>query len=332
MKIDNLPRFHLAEFPTPIQYLAALTKACKGPDIYIKRDDHTSLGMGGNKTRKLEFLIGEALEQEKDTLVTTGGIQSNHCRLTAAAARKAGLDCHLVLNGTEPKRPNGNLLLDKIFGATIHYCERKNRDKRLFQVADELAETGKKPYVIPVGGSNSIGAVGYVTAMKEFSHQIKDMDISPDAIVFATSSGGTQAGLTLGAKITGFKGDILGISIDQTQTGSDPFLPVLTQIASATAARIGSDIQMQESDFSLNCDYLGAGYAMPGDLEFDAIRDLSFLEGILLGPVYTARAMGGFLDLIQKGYFTKDQTVLFWHTGGTPELFAWADQCREAFG
>ena len=138
--------------------------------------------------------------------------------------------------------------------------------------------------------------------------------------------------MTLGAKITGFKGDVLGISIDQTQAGSDPFLPVLTQIATATAERIGSDIQMTESDFSLNCDYLGAGYAMPGDLEFNAIRDLSFLEGILLGPVYTARAMGGFLDLIQKGYFTKDQTVLFWHTGGTPELFAWADQCHEAFG
>ena len=332
MKLDSLPRFHLAEFPTPIHTLDKLSKKYNGPAIYMKRDDHTSLGMGGNKIRKLEFLIGEAIEQGKDTLVTTGGIQSNHCRLTAAAARKAGLDCHLVLNGTEPDLPNGNLLLDKIFGARIHYCERKDRDDRLFQVADQLAKAGKKPYVIPVGGSNSIGAVGYVTAMQELANQIKDMNISPDAIVFATSSGGTQAGLTLGAKITGFKGDVLGISIDQTQAGSDPFLPVLTQIATATAARIGSDIQMTESDFSLNCDYLGAGYAMPGDLEFNAIRDLSFLEGILLGPVYTARAMGGFLDLIQKGYFTKDQTVLFWHTGGTPELFAWADQCHEAFG
>ncbi|MCD4720718.1 MAG: D-cysteine desulfhydrase family protein [Desulfobacula sp.] len=329
MKLDNLPRFHLAEFPTPIQYLAALTKAYNGPGIYMKRDDLTSLGMGGNKTRKLEFLIGEALEQNKDTLVTAGGIQSNHCRLTAAAARKAGLDCHLVLNGTEPKIPNGNLLLDIIFGATIHYCERKDRDERLLQVADKLAEVEKKPYLIPVGGSNSIGAVGYVTAMLELASQIKDMDISPDAIVFATSSGGTQAGLTLGAKITGFKGDVLGISIDQTQIGSDPFPPVLTQIANAVAERIGSDIRMTESDFSLNCDYLGAGYAIPGDLEFDAIRDLSFHEGILLGPVYTARAMGGFLDLIKKGYFSKNQTVLFWHTGGTPELFAWAEQCRE---
>ena len=325
MKLDTLPRFHLAEFPTPIQYLDVLTKKYKGPAIYIKRDDLTSLSMGGNKTRKLEFLIGEALEQEKDTLVTAGGIQSNHCRLTAAAAKKAGLDCHLVLNGTEPEVPNGNLLLDKIFGATIHYCDRKDRDERLFQVADELAQIGKKPYVIPVGGSNSKGSVGYVNAMIEVNSQIDDLGITPDAIVFATSSGGTQAGLTLGAKITGFTGEVMGISIDQMKTGSDPFPPVLTKVANATAERIDSDIRMTESDFSLNCDYLGAGYAMPGDLEFNAIKDLAHHEGILLGPVYTARAMGGFIDLIQKGYFTNDHTVLFWHTGGMPGLFAYAD-------
>ena len=329
MKLDTLPRFHLAEFPTPIQYLDFLTKKYKGPKIFMKRDDLTSLGMGGNKTRKLEFLIGQALEQKKDTLVTAGGIQSNHCRLTAAAARKTGLDCHLILNGTEPEVPNGNLLLDKIFGATIHFCDRKQRDERLFQVADELAKSGKKPYVIPVGGSNSTGSVGYVNAMIEVSSQMDDMGITPDAIVFATSSGGTQAGLALGAKITGFTGEVLGISIDQIKTGSDPFPPVLTKIANATAERIGSEIQLTESDFSLNCDYLGAGYAMPGNLEFNAIKDLAHHEGILLGPVYTARAMGGFIDLIQKGYFTNDQTVLFWHTGGTPELFAWAEQCSE---
>ncbi len=329
MTIDHLPRFNLAEFPTPIQHLGILTKKYSGPAIYIKRDDLTSLGMGGNKTRKLEFLVGEALERGRDTLVTAGGIQSNHCRLTAAAARKTGLDCHLVLNGIEPKIPNGNLLLDKIFGARIHFCDRKNRDERLFQVADELIDNGKKPFVIPVGGSNNIGSVGYVNAMLELEYQLNNMDTMPDAIVFASSSGGTQAGLTLGAKITKFKGKVLGISIDQVKTGSDSFLPELSNIANATAERIGSDIRLTESDFSLNCDYLGVGYAKPQDLEFNAIRDLSFQEGILLGPVYTARAMGGLIDLIQKGYFTKDQTILFWHTGGTPELFAWAGQCHE---
>jgi L-cysteate sulfo-lyase len=325
MKLESLPRFCLAEFPTPIHHLETLSKACNGPAIYMKRDDLTSLGMGGNKTRKLEFLIGEALEQGKDTLVTAGGLQSNHCRLTAAAARKSGLACHLVLNGTEPDNLNGNLLLDKIFGAKIHYCDRKDRDDRLKQVAQELT-AGKRPYVIPVGGSNSTGAVGYVNVMLELDIQLKEMDIKPDAIVFATSSGGTQAGLTLGARIIDFKGQVLGISIDQTQTGDEPFPPILTQIVNTTANRIGSDIQMMDKDFSLNCDYLGAGYAMPGDLEFSAIKDLAQYEGILLGPVYTARAMGGLIDLIKKGYFTKNQTILFWHTGGTPELFAWANQ------
>lgn len=332
MKLDRLPRFHLSEFPTPIHYLDALTKKHKGPEIYMKRDDLTSLGMGGNKTRKLEFLIGQALKQEKDTLVTAGGIQSNHCRLTAAAARKAGLDCHLVLNGTEPEIPNGNLLLDKIFGATIHFCHRKNRDDRLFQVATELTRKGKKPYVIPVGGSNGIGSVGYVNAMLELGSQLKDAGFTPDAIVFASSSGGTQAGLSLGAKIIGFTGQVLGISIDQTKTGSEPFLPVLERIANATAERIDADIRLTASDFSLNCDYLGQGYAMPGDLELNAIRDLACYEGILLGPVYTARAMGGLIDLIQKGFFTQNQRVLFWHTGGTPELFAWADLCNRRSG
>jgi L-cysteate sulfo-lyase len=328
MNLESLPRFHLAEFPTPIHYLESFSKAFNGPAIFMKRDDITSLGMGGNKTRKLEFLIGEALKQDKDTLVTAGGLQSNHCRLTAAAARKAGLSCHLVLNGKKPDISNGNLLLDKIFGANVHYCDRKDRDRRLNQVAEDLAATGKKPYVIPVGGSNSTGSVGYVNAMFELETQLKDMHIQLDAIVFATSSGGTQAGLTLGAKIINFKGQVLGISIDQTKTGDVPFVPILIEIANTTAQRIGFPIQLVEEDFSLNCDYLGAGYAMPGNIEYNAIRDLAQYEGILLGPVYTARAMGGLINLIQKGNFTKDQTVLFWHTGGTPELFAWANQLQ----
>lgn len=328
MNLEALPRFHLAEFPTPIHYLKAFSKACNGPAILMKRDDLTSLGMGGNKTRKLEFLIGEALKHGKDTLVTAGGLQSNHCRLTAAAARKANLSCHLVLNGERPERPNGNLLLDTIFGANVHYCDRKERDRRLNQIAEDLVAAGKKPYIIPVGGSNSIGSVGYVSAMLELCTQLKDMQVELDAIVFATSSGGTQAGLTLGAKIQNFMGQVLGISIDQTKTGDESFPPVLTEIANATAQRIGFPIQLVEEDFSLNCDYLGEGYAMPGDNEFNAIRDLAQYEGILLGPVYTARAMGGLIDLIQKGYFRKDQTVLFWHTGGTPEVFAWANELK----
>ncbi len=292
----------------------------------MKRDDLTSLGMGGNKTRKLEFLIGQALADGADTLVTAGGIQSNHCRLTAAAACRAGLKCHLVLNGSAPAIPNGNLLLDKIFQAHIHFCDRKDRDARLVQVADNLRAQGDNPFVIPVGGSNSIGSVGYVHAMIEFCDQLRAMHLHADAIVFASSSGGTQAGLALGAKMAGFQGEVLAISIDQVRAGPESFLPVLEKIANETALRMGFDRVMTEGDFLLNCDYLGAGYARPGDLEFNAIRDLARYEGILLGPVYTARAMGGLWDMIRKKRFTRDHTIVFWHTGGTPELFAWADR------
>ncbi len=326
MKLAKLPRFNLAEFPTPIHYLKTLTKSCQGPEIYMKRDDLTSLGLGGNKTRKLEFLVGQALVLGADTLVTAGGIQSNHCRLTAAAACKAGLSCELVLNGTKPSVPNGNLLLDTIFKARVHYCARENRDATLVQVAQDLTDKGKKPFVIPIGGSNAIGSVGYVNAMVELKDQLAAMELTPAAIVFASSSGGTQAGLALGAKLMGFTGEILGVSIDQTKIGEDSFLPVLAGIANETAQRIGGDMVLAQTDFSLNCDYLGAGYAKPGDLEFNAIQRLAQTEGILLGPVYTARAMGGLLDLIHKKVYTKGQSVLFWHTGGTPELFAWADR------
>ncbi len=162
--------------------------------------------------------------------------------------------------------------------------------------------------------------------MMELKDQLAAMDLQPDAIVFASSSGGTQAGLSLGAKMIGFPGDVLGISIDQTKTGDASFLAILESLVNETAKRLDFDLVMKETDFLLNCDYLGAGYALPGDLEFNAIKDLAQYEGILLGPVYTARAMGGLLDLIQKGIFTKNQSILFWHTGGTPELFAWADR------
>ena len=269
MQLENLPRFRLADFPTPIEYLETLTKKYNGPDIFIKRDDLTSLGLGGNKTRKLEFLVGEALKQNKDALITTGGLQSNHCRLTAAAARKAGLDCHLVLNGNQPEIANGNLLLDIIFGATIHYCDRKDRDDRLLQVADELAAAGKKPYVIPLGGSNDVGSAGYVNAMLELTRQLDHISITPDAVVFASSSGGTQAGLALGAKLTGFSGDVLGMSIDQTKTGDDPFPPILAGIANDAAKRIDVKQSFSESgSHSLPDIVVMIYYCLPGSHEF----------------------------------------------------------------
>ncbi len=323
MKIDQLPKVSLTQLKTPIEVLKNLTQKLNGPSLYIKRDDLTDLALGGNKTRKLEYLIGDAKQKRANTLITAGGIQSNHCRLTAAAACKTGLDCELVLAGSKAEKPNGNLLLDEIFGAKINWCERDQREATMNLVVERLQQEGKRPYMIPVGGSNEVGTVGYVAAMKELKEQIDAMNLTIDTIVVASSSGGTHAGLQLGAKLFGFDGTILGLSIDQVKIGVDSFLPVLAKIANATAERLESDIVFREDSFQLICDYLGDGYAIPGEMEREAIQLLSRLEGILLGPVYTARAMGGLIDLIRQGYFESNHNILFWHTGGVPELFAY---------
>lgn len=326
MNIDTLPRIKLTQLPTPLEKLDRLSQELGGPSIFIKRDDLTSLAMGGNKTRKLEYLLGDALAKGADTVITAGGIQSNHCRLTAAAAVKVGLDCELVLAGNEPDLPDGNLLLDNLFKAKITWCAKQERNQTMEQVALDLRARGKTPYVIPVGGSNEVGTVGYVQAMLELTDQLEEQNINAGHIVVASSSGGTHAGLALGSRICGFKGRVLGMSIDQVKTGKEAFPPVLAEIAGKTAQRLGVDETFSENDFNLNCDYLGAGYAVPGELEREAILLASTLESILLGPVYTGRAMGGLIDLIRKGAFTPEDTVVFWHTGGTPELFAYKDE------
>src|SRR5438874_1684227 len=215
MRIEALARFPLAQLPTPIEELKSLSRELGGPQLLIKRDDQTGLALGGNKTRKLEFLVGQALEQGADTLVTAGAAQSNHCRQTAAAAARAGLRCELLLNGTKPELPNGNLLLDELLGARIHWVQRSEREAKLSEIPDELRKQGDKPYMIPVGGSNGVGATGYVLAMMELAEQLNGMNRRVDHVVFASSSGGTQAGIVVGAKVTGFKGKLHGVSIDK---------------------------------------------------------------------------------------------------------------------
>ena len=215
MRIESRARFPLAQLPTPIEELKSLSRELGGPELLIKRDDQTGLALGGNKTRKLEFLVGQALEQGADTLVTAGAAQSNHCRQTAAAAARAGLRCELLLNGTKPELPNGNLLLDELLGARIHWVQRSEREAKLSQIPDQLRKQGGKPYVIPVGGSNGVGATGYVLAMMELAEQLNGMNRRVDHVVFASSSGGTQAGIVVGAKVTGFKGKLHGVSIDK---------------------------------------------------------------------------------------------------------------------
>jgi D-cysteine desulfhydrase family pyridoxal phosphate-dependent enzyme len=320
----SLPqRFRLAQLPTPLERLSRLSVHLGGPTIWIKRDDQTGLGFGGNKARKLEFLVADALQHGCDTLVTAGAPQSNHCRQTAAAAAKAGLRCEIVLGGSPEDRPGGNLLLDRIFGAGLHWTAMDRRREGMEETAEELRARGRKPYLIPYGGSNAVGAAGYVVAMAELVGQLNAAGISIGSLVLASSSGGTQAGLVLGKKIARFEGRVIGISIDKGERGPQPYEEEMSMIANGAASHLGLDTRCTPADFLVRYGYLGGGYGVLGDLERDAIRLMARVEGILLDPVYTGRALGALIDLIARGELAGESDVLFWHTGGAPALFAY---------
>jgi L-cysteate sulfo-lyase len=324
MKPRYPARVSLAHLPTPLEKMERLTAHMKGPQLFIKRDDQTGLAMGGNKTRKLEFLVADALAQGKNHLITTGAAHSNHCRQTAAAAARQGLGCTLVLRGQPPPTPlTGNLLLDHLLGAEFCWAGDRLPELVMEETAQALTDHGRQPYIVPLGGSNIIGDTAYVLAMGELMDQLAEGGEMVDVIAVATSSGGTQAGLVLGARAYGFQGRILGISIDQD---AEEFKTVITDLAEGTAERLGLGAMSLAGDVLINDDYLGDGYGVVGDLERRAINLLASQEGIPLDPVYTGRAMGGLLDLIDKGRFTPDDRVLFWHTGGTPGLFAYGEQ------
>lgn len=329
MKLKSLPRIELAQLPTPLQELPRLGQLLGGPKLLVKRDDQTGLALGGNKTRKLEFLIADALKKGADTVITTGAPQSNHCRQTAAAAAQVGMGCELVLGGNEPEVPNGNVLLDLFCGANLHWTTRERRNAKMDEVAGQLLSLKHNPYIIPVGGSNGLGALGYVQAMIELNDQLSKDRIKVDTIVFATSSGGTQAGMVVGARISGFEGKILGISIDQRSSQEPSYQSELAAIANEAAKLIDSRYEFTEDDFTVNYDYLGLGYGVVGNLERESIRLTACTEGLLLDPVYSGRAMGGLIDLIKKGFFSLKDTVLYWHTGGAPALFAYARELTQ---
>jgi D-cysteine desulfhydrase len=290
----------------------------------MKRDDQTGLGLGGNKVRKLEFLVGEALAQGCDTLITGGAAQSNHCRQTAAAAAACGLACHLALGGEAPATPEGNLLLDQLFGAEIHWTGELRKGEKIPEIAESLRSAGHKPYVVPYGGSNTTGAAGFVEAVRELTQQLAQLGETITHIVFASSSGGTQAGLTVGKSLFGWDGKLIGIGIDKGASGDVPFAEHVLQLANATAERLGIASRFSASDLTIRDDYLGDGYGVVGELERRAIRTVAQTEGILLDPVYTGRAMGGLIDMIERGELSPEQSVLFWHTGGIPALFPYA--------
>ena len=294
------PRVSLAHLPTPIEELPRLTELLGGPRLMVKRDDQTGLATGGNKARKLEFLVAEAEARGADTLVTVGSVQSNHCRQTAAAAAARGLKCVLLLHGKDQldTPAEGNLLLSKVLGAEVRKVP--HGEQALHDAVSALREEGRKPYPIPTGGSNAVGATGYVAAMEELTDQLNDSGEEVDWIVHATGSGGTQAGLVVGARTTGYAGKILGLSVVYPE---DSMRQELAPIANDTAERLGLSHQFTPSDFLVNGDYLGRGYSVMGDLEKNAIRTVAETEGLLLDPVYTGRAFGGLMDLARKRFF-----------------------------
>ncbi len=310
-----IERVQLAHLPTPIEALPHISTILGGPQLFIKRDDLTGRGFGGNKTRKLEYLAGDALAKGCQTLISTGAVQSNHCRQVAAAAARLGMGCILVLAGEKPEQPQGNLFLDLLSGAEVIFVPKDQRDQSLAEITIKTEAENRKPYLIPYGGSNAIGAMGYCQAMLELRQQ----GLDPDWIVFATSSGGTHAGLLLGARKTGSQAKILGISVDKP---AREFCETIAEIANAGANLVQLETKFQPEEILVNDGYCASGYGVLTPAEKEAILLFARHEAILLDPVYTGRAAAGLIDLIRKGFFKPDEKVLFWHTGGTPALFA----------
>ncbi|MCG7967600.1 MAG: D-cysteine desulfhydrase family protein [Candidatus Thiodiazotropha taylori] len=323
MSITSPSKVNLGLFPTPITKLSRLSALLNGPQIFMKRDDLSGLALGGNKTRKLEYLFHDAITKGCDTVVTAGAAQSNHCRQTAAAAALLHKGCHLVLGGEPHDRVNGNLLLDKLFGSRLHWCGSHRKGENIPEIVENLKREGSQPYVIPYGGSNEIGAYGFVHAMAELEMQLDTSAITH--IVFASSSGGTHAGMMLGRVLLHKAYRLIGINIDKGENDAIPFDDFIIDLANRTSRSINSDHRFTTQDLILNGDYVGAGYGVIGELEREAITLTAENEAILLDPVYTGRTMGGLIDMIRGGEFSKADRVLFWHTGGTPALFAYAD-------
>jgi 1-aminocyclopropane-1-carboxylate deaminase/D-cysteine desulfhydrase-like pyridoxal-dependent ACC family enzyme len=278
------PRIALGHFPTPVESLARLSAQLGGPDLYVKRDDQTGLATGGNKTRKLEFIVAEAMARGCDHLVTLGGPQSNHCRQTAAAAAVLGLGCSVVLSGHPPGQRLGNLLLDELLGAEVLWSGARTREEVAEEVTQSLRRRGRRPYLVPLGGSTGLGALGYVVAMQEALTQLSARQLDIDMMIVASSSAGTQAGLVLGATLAGYRGQVLGISIDASAAD---LAANLTRIALDAAQLLGCDDgdgsgsgAAEGLSVHVNADYLGGGYSVVGDLERDAIRAVARAEGI----------------------------------------------------
>lgn len=326
MQLARFPRIHEAHLPTPLEKLQRLSNHLNNAEIWIKRDDCTGLSTGGNKTRKLEFLMAEAKAQGANLVITQGATQSNHARQTAAFAAKLGMACHILLEDrTGSREPNynfnGNVLLDFLHGATVE--KRPNgsdMNKEMQVLADKFTLDGRNVYIIPGGGSNSIGALGYVNCAQEMVAQFNDRDLCVDQIIHATGSTGTQAGLVAGLKMMNTDIPVLGISVRASKNIQEENV---FKLAEETTHKFGVKDLIKSSDICVSSDYVGEGYGLPTPEGIEAIRMFAEYEGILLDPVYSAKAAAGLIDFIRKGRFTRKQKLVFLHTGGSASLFGY---------
>lgn len=331
MDLSRFPRVSLGHFPTPLEPMANLTALLGGPRLWIKRDDCTGLASGGNKTRKLEFLMAEAVALRADIVITQGATQSNHARQTAAAAAKLGMKCLILLEdrtgSTDPDyTDNGNVMLNRLHGAVV---ERRaggtNMQQEMDQAAARLQSEGMRPYVIPGGGSNPVGALGYVNAAFELIEQAASKGLKIDYLVHATGSAGTQAGLVAGLYAANSDIKLLGIG---TRAPREKQETMVYDLACRTVAHIGMREGLARESVVANCDYVGSGYGIPTPSMIEAVEILARTEGLLLDPVYSGKGMAGLIDLIRKGHFKATDNLVFLHTGGSAALFAY----EAAFG
>jgi len=328
MQLSKFARVSLAHLPTPLEHLPRLSEHLGGPDIYVKRDDCTGLATGGNKTRKLEFSMGEAVEQGADTIITVGAIQSNHVRQTAAAACKLGMACEVLLehrigHPTKTYTTSGNVFLDRIFGANLReYPGGTDFDVEMDAVAAEVRANGGTPYIIPGGASNTVGALGYVGCGIELLEQFSEQGLTIDHLVTATGSAGTHAGLAVGLRGSGSDLPILGIGVNAPQDVQEERV---YDLAVETADLVGAPGCVAREDIIADCNYIGPGYGEPTESMNEAVLMLARFEGLLFDPVYSGKALAGMIDYVRQGRFIKGQKIVFLHTGGSAGLFAYAD-------
>lgn len=319
MDLNSLPRFALGTLPTPLDEMPRLSQEL-GVRVLMKRDDLTGFALGGNKVRKLEFLIADALAQNADIVVTGGGVQSNHIRTTAAAARRAGLDAVGVFFSSPPGEVNGNLLLDEILGAQLIYANvNKNETERAIEnICADLRVQGRRPYLVPVGGSTKLGCVAYMLAVQELQTQLRAQNVQPDAMMITTGSCGTHAGILAGSGFFDLDVPVHGIAVSRPV---DECRARITRLVGETAQFIQHALPLDDADIIVHGEYMGEAYDKITPKARAAIYKTAQLEGIFLDPVYTAKTMAGMMDLIQRGVLSEGSTVVFWHTGGTPGLF-----------